>query len=157
MPGALAVSLRSRRVGTITNLSGDYNLFSFDEGYLEDERRPVLSQAYIGTGGSVIGIVPRTHRVAPPFFANLLPEEGSLLRSLVARQHRINRTRDFPYLDVLGRDLPGAVVIEALGEPGSDAAAFEETLAPAERPLRFSLAGVQLKFSASMAGASGIS
>jgi serine/threonine-protein kinase HipA len=152
MPGALGVSLGSQRVGTITNLSGDYNLFSFDEEYLEDERRPVLSQAYIGTGGGAIRIVPRTHRIAPPFFANLLPEEGSLLRSLVARRHRINRTRDFPYLEILGRDLPGAVVIDELGEPGPDASAREETLAPAERPLRFSLAGVQLKFSASMVG-----
>src|SRR5271170_3443620 len=114
MPQSLSVSLQSRRIGTLTNLSGDYNIFSFDEEYLEDDQRPVLSQAYIGTGGNVIRRIPRTHRVAPAFFANLLPEEGSLLRSIVARQHRVNRTRDFPYLRVLGRDLPGAVVIDEL-------------------------------------------
>lgn len=152
MPEALSVSLQSRQIGTIINLSGDYNLFSFDEEYLEDEQRPVLSQAFIGSSGNVIRTIPRTHRIAPPFFANLLPEEGSLLRALVARQHRINRTRDFPYLRALGRDLPGAVVLNELGAAQSDETLFEETLLPTERPLRFSLAGVQPKFSASMVG-----
>jgi serine/threonine-protein kinase HipA len=152
VPETLGVWLRARRIGTFTNLSGDYNLFSFDEEYLEDERRPVLSQAFIGTGGNVIRIIPRTHRNAPPFFANLLPEEGSLLRAVVARQYRINRTRDFPYLRVLGRDLPGAVVIDGLGASQYDESTLEETLLPNERPLRFSLAGVQPKFSASMVG-----
>jgi len=152
MADALGVWLQSRRIGTLTHLSGDYNLFSFEEDYLEDERRPVLSQAYIGAGRSAIRIIPRTHRVAPPFFANLLPEDGSLLRSLIARRHDINRTRDFPYLRVLGRDLPGAVVIEELGASPSETSALEETHLPTERPLRFSLAGAQLKFSASMVG-----
>jgi len=76
VPGALGVWLQSNRIGTIINFSGDYNLFSFEEEYLTDERRPVLSQAFIGTGGNVIQRVPRTHRIAAPFFANLLPEEG---------------------------------------------------------------------------------
>lgn len=152
MPQALAVSLQSRRIGTLTNLSGDYNLFSFDEEYLADERRPVLSQAFIGRGGNTIAIIPRTHRVAPAFFANLLPEEGSYLRAAVARQHRINRSRDYPYLRVLGRDLPGAIVIDDLDAPQSDEAHLEETLRPDERPLRFSLAGLQLKFSAGAVG-----
>lgn len=152
MAQELGVWLQSRRIGAMTNLSGDYNLFSFDEDYLDDERRPVLSQAYVGIAEDPIRRIPRTHRVAPPFFANLLPEESSLLRTLVARQHGINRTRDFPYLNVLGRDLPGAIVIDALSPPASGAPTLEETLPATERPLRFSLAGVQLKFSASMVG-----
>jgi serine/threonine-protein kinase HipA len=150
MTEALGVSLQSRRVGTITHLSGDYMLFSFDEEYLEDTARPVLSQSFIGASGNIVRVVPRTHRVAPSFFANLLPEEGSLLRSLVARQLRINPTRDFPYLRALGRDLPGAVVLDDIGVDRS-AEPLEETLLPTERPVRFSLAGVQAKFSASHA------
>ncbi|GAC1402754.1 MAG: HipA domain-containing protein [Candidatus Velthaea sp.] len=151
MAFALEVLLAGRQVGTLTNLGGDYNLFSFDDSYLEDEQRPILSQAFIARGGNSIRIVPRTHRVAPPFFANLLPEDGSLLRAIVARQYGINRTRDFPYLRALGRDLPGAVVIDELTDAGSDQR-VEEPRPPTERPLRFSLAGVQPKFSASMAG-----
>jgi serine/threonine-protein kinase HipA len=151
MTESLGVSLQSRRVGTMTHLSGDYTLFSFDEEYLGDTARPVLSQSFIGTSGNIVRRVPRTHRVAPPFFANLLPEEGSLLRSLVARQLGINASRDFPYLRALGRDLPGAVVIDDVVTERSEEPPLEETLLPTERPVRFSLAGVQAKFSASHA------
>lgn len=151
MTTTLRVSLGPRLVGTLTNLAGDDNLFSFDPSYLEDDDRPVLSQAFITTGGSLVRTIPRTHRVAPRFFANLLPDEGSVLRALIARQWSINRTRDFPYLRVLGRDLPGAVVIDG-GDPSNDAPALVDAIAAPERPLRFSLAGVQLKFSAGLAG-----
>ncbi len=150
MPGTLSVSLQQCAVGTITHLSGDYLLFSFDQEYLEDELRPVLSQAYINAGGNVTARVPRTHRVAPPFFANLLPEEGSLLRGLVARQFGLNPNRDYPYLRALGKDLPGAVILEDADGGRSGEPPLIETLLPAERPLRFSLAGVQPKFSARM-------
>ncbi len=152
MPDALDVLLGERRVGTFANLSGDYNLFSFDEEYAQDRAAPVLSQSFIGSSGSVLRIIPRTHRVAPPFFANLLPEDGAPLRALVARRYRINRTRDFPFLHVLGRDLPGAVVLrhgDGLQVDEADDPPPEPASA-AERPLRFSLAGVQLKFSAGM-------
>ncbi len=152
MPGALGVWLQSDRIGTITNLSGDYNLFSFEDEYLADERRPVLSQAFIGSSGNAIQRIPRTHRIAAPFFANLLPEEGSFLRAIVARQYRTNASRDFPYLGALGRDLPGAVIIKDLGTSLVDHSRPEETLLPVERPLRFSLAGAQLKFSVSAVG-----
>jgi serine/threonine-protein kinase HipA len=149
---ALAVRLHGRRIGTLSNLGGDYNLFSFDEEYLADPARPVLSQAFIGASGDTLRVVPRTHRIAPAFFSNLLPENGSLLRAMVARQYRLNGTRDFPFLRVLGSDLPGAVVI---GEPlpsHEDDPVLVETLHEGERPLRFSLAGMQLKFSARMSG-----
>jgi serine/threonine-protein kinase HipA len=152
MPDALDVMLGERRVGSFANLSGDYNLFSFDDEYAMDRDAPVLSQSFIGSSGSVLRVIPRTHRVAPPFFANLLPEEGAPLRALVARRYRINRSRDFPFLHVLGRDLPGAVVLRhgagSWVEEADDRP--DEIASPAERPLRFSLAGVQLKFSAGM-------
>jgi serine/threonine-protein kinase HipA len=154
MPGALSVWLRDRRVGTITNLPGDYNLFNFDGAYLEDDAPPVLSQSFIGPSGTAVPIVPRTHRVSPPFFANLLPEEDTLLRGLVARQRDINRTRDFKFLAVLGRDLPGAVIIrDAEGANlDEDNGSVRGTDIASERPVRFSLAGVQPKFSVSMIG-----
>ena len=146
MPGALEVALGNRRVGTLVNLTGDDNLFSFDPEYADDPDRPVLSQAFIAPSGALITRVPRTHRVAPAYFANLLPEEGSVLRAIVARQFQINPTRDFPFLRGLGADLPGAVVITSESE--SSDAQITMRLAADERPLRFSLAGVQTKFSA---------
>ena len=154
MPGSLDVWLGDRRIGSITNLPGDYNLFAFDDDYLDDDHPPVLSQSFIGHSGATVRIVPRTHRVSPPFFANLLPEEDSLLRAIVARQQTINRTRDFPFFPVLGLDLPGAVVMRdpEIAELYQDDDTVPESNAQREHPFRFSLAGMQPKFSASMIG-----
>ncbi len=152
MAQTLSVSLAGRRVGAITNFPGDYNLFAFDDEYLEDPSAPILTQGLIGPDGHPLRIVPRKHRVAPPFFANLLPEEGSVLRTMLARQHAVNVTRDFPLLRALGGDLPGAVEIGGMDADTEHHAAGASTSAErhhAAEPLRFSLAGVQLKFSAS--------
>jgi serine/threonine-protein kinase HipA len=147
VPGTLRVSLQSTLVGTFTNIPGDYNIFAFAPEYFEDPDRPVLSQSFIDANGELIRRIPRTHTIAPPFFANLLPESGSLLRTLVARQRGLKSGPDYPFLRVLGRDLPGAVVVEepdAPEEPAGDADAPETGTAT----IRFSLAGMQLKFSA---------
>ena len=152
MPGSLGVWLGDRRIGTITNLPGDYNLFAFDADYLDDDHPPVLSQNFIGPSGATVRIVPRTHRVSPPFFANLLPEEDSLLRAIVARQQKINRTRDFPFFPALGLDLPGAVIMRDPEIADLDDDPVLDTGARREHALRFSLAGMQPKFSASMIG-----
>ncbi len=150
MPGALSVSLERTHVGTLTNLPGDCNIFAFAPEYLEDPDRPVLSQSFLDESGEVIRAVPRTHTASPPFFANLLPEEESPLRSIVARQRRLRKAPDFPFLRVLGRDLPGAVIID--DTDGIEDRVFEGDDATVESGsvVRFSLAGMQLKFSASM-------
>lgn len=147
MPGSLQAYLGAARVGTFTNLDGDYNLFNFDQAYLDDPQRAVVSQGLIGKSGEPIARVPRTQTVAPPFFANLLPEEGSLLRSIVARQYAINPRRDFPFLRALGADLPGAIVLRGPDDI-DDGPEPSDVAIPEEQPLRFSLAGVQAKFSA---------
>ncbi len=147
MPGSLQVFLSATRVGTFTNLDGDYNLFTFDQAYLDDPQRAVLSQGLIGKSGEPIARVPRVQTVAPPFFANLLPEEGSLLRSIIARQYAINPRRDFPFLRALGADLPGAVVLRG-SDDVDDAPETGDVAIPEEQRLRFALAGVQAKFSA---------
>ena len=58
----------------------------------------------------------------PPFFSNLLPEGH--LRDYLAERAGVNPKREFFLLWVLGRDLPGALTIEAAdGEawpPGAD-------------------------------------
>lgn len=53
---------------------------------------------------------------------------------------------------MLGRDLPGAVIVKELGTSLGEDVHFEQTPLDVERPLRFSLAGVQLKFSVSAVG-----
>ena len=94
----------------------------------------------------------------PPFFANLLPEGH--LRTYLANLADLNPEREFFLLAVLGADLPGALVVSPLGgdEQKGEAhgAAKEREDQPPETALRFSLAGVQLKFSAVMEAAGGL-
>jgi serine/threonine-protein kinase HipA len=92
----------------------------------------------------------------PTFFSNLLPEGH--LRDYLAARAGVKPQREFFLLAVLGADLPGAVVVEPLG--GNEAAhqgedQHEEHRA-GETALRFSLAGVQLKFSAVMETTGGL-
>lgn len=69
---------------------------------------------------------------------------------MIARKAGINDQREAFLLEILGLDLPGAVVVERTNGDGPDS---EETpaveAAPPQAParLKFSLAGVQLKFS----------
>jgi len=151
VPGTLTVSLNRTRVGTITNIPGDYNIFAFDPAYIADPKRPILSQSLIDKNEDLIRVVPRTHTTSPPFFANLLPERETLLRRIVARQRGIKTlATDFPFLRSLGHDLPGAVFIDGTGTD-DETISGDDDESHGSTPIRFSLAGVQLKFSASMA------
>lgn len=65
MAETLQVWLGNREIGSLSNLGGNDNLFSFNDDYLDDDGRPVLSQAFILPSGSPVRTVPRLHRVAP--------------------------------------------------------------------------------------------
>ena len=101
------------------------------------------SQSYnslqIGTPASSSGLIP-------PFFSNLLPE--GQLRSYLSKLAGIREHREFELLELLGEDLPGAVTVHRDRSDGSHLRLNQFDDDPALRPLRFSLAGVQLKFSA---------
>ncbi|WP_327417339.1 type II toxin-antitoxin system HipA family toxin [Streptomyces sp. NBC_01233] len=94
---------------------------------------------------------PRKRRTAsgsvPEWFANLLPEQGSGLRRLVATELGKQRIHDFVLLNHLGEDLPGAVRVvpdtPLDGLPDHD----QPEMCSHDHALRFSLAGVQPKFS----------
>jgi len=145
---ALDILLHNRRIGTIARLDGDSSIFTFDEAYVADEARPTLSLAYHDAFGQIINR-PRSYRAKiEPFFSNLLPE--GTLRDYLARRSGVKALREYPLLTQLGSDLPGAVRAipvepqEAPSEGGDEKGVADH----AKRQLRFSLAGVQLKFSA---------
>jgi serine/threonine-protein kinase HipA len=158
---ALAVRLHGRQIGVINRLAGDRQIFAFEQSYIDDPQRPTLSLSFKGrTGGLVTALRPVPRRV-PPFFSNLLPEGH--LREYLAKLADVNPEREFFLLAVLGADLPGALVIEPLeGDVKEDDAHHDGTDAdrdddrPREAVLRFSLAGVQLKFSAVMEASGGL-
>lgn len=148
----LDVRLYGQPIGTLTRFPGDQVLFAFNEGYIADRIRPTLSLSFKDIRGGLITEVRPTQRRLPPFFANILPEPGPM-RDLLAARANVNPQREFFLIAVLGRDLPGALQIRPAGGlmPHDDDAAMAEKAATdmqSPEPLRFSLAGVQLKFSA---------
>jgi serine/threonine-protein kinase HipA len=145
----LNVLLYGEPIGTLTRVSGDRTLFAFNEDYIADDNRPVLGLGFKDQLGGLITEFKPTQTKVMPFFANLLPEGH--MRTYLAERAGVNPARDFFLLWVLGSDLPGAITIRpADGEawpPDTDDDADDEHDRH-ENALRFSLAGVQLKFSA---------
>jgi serine/threonine-protein kinase HipA len=160
---ALSVRLHGKQIGVINRLAGDRQIFAFEQDYIDDPQRPTLSLSFKGrTGGLVTALRPVPRRV-PPFFSNLLPEGH--LREYLAKLADVNPEREFFLLAVLGADLPGALVIEPLeGDAKEDDADHDDADTghdddddrPRDAVLRFSLAGVQLKFSAVMEASGGL-
>ena len=147
-PSALEVRLGGRQVATLSRLPGDVVTLFFEPSYVEDERRPTLSWGFHDAYGRLRVRQDPTHGSIPPFFANLLPEGE--LRRYVAYRAGIALDDDFGLLWVTGDDLPGAVTVhDPHGRPLPPPAEGGPEFAPPETDLlRFSLAGVQLKFSA---------
>lgn len=149
----LEIRLYGGMVGTLTRVPGDRVLFAFDEAYIDNPARPTLGLGFKDEfGGLITGFKPTQTRLAP-FFSNLLPEGG--LRKYLAERAGVNPQREFFLLWALGQDLPGAVTAIPAGDEGWPNDAVEDNAeadGPAARSparaLRFSLAGVQLKFSA---------
>jgi serine/threonine-protein kinase HipA len=160
---ALSVQLHGRQIGIITRLAGDRQLFAFEQDYIDDQQRPTLSLSFKGsTGGLVTNFRPVGRRV-PAFFSNLLPEGH--LREYLAERANVNPEREFFLLAVLGADLPGALVVAPLEGQAQPPEAHHDHDDEqhedghghgGEEPLRFSLAGVQLKFSAVMEASGGL-
>ncbi|KQQ30774.1 kinase [Methylobacterium sp. Leaf125] len=146
----LDVLLYEEPIGTLTLVQGSRTLFAFNQSYIDDPERPVLSLSFKDQFGQLLTDIPTTQTTVPPFFSNLLPEGP--LRDYLARQAGVNPKREFFLLWMLGRDLPGAITIRpADGEawpPGLDKGTDEERQTRQRNVLRFSLAGIQLKFSA---------
>ena len=152
----LDVRLHERVVGTLTRVAGDRSLFAFTEDHIADPQRPTLGLHFKDAFGELRTDFRPVQTKVMPFFSNLLPEGH--LRHYLAERAGVHPEREFFLLWALGRDLPGAItIVPADGEawPPDALAPRDEKKRPArEDLLRFSLAGVQLKFSA-VAGARG--
>lgn len=147
----LEILLHNQHIATLTHLPGDRNVLSFKEEYIADPNRPTLSLSFKDSTGDLMTNIPSTRTRLPPFFANLLPEGH--MREYLASQAKINPQREFYLLAALGKDLPGALTVRVVNneqwgveknEPMEEVLVLEKE----KTVLRFSLAGVQLKFSA---------
>lgn len=146
---SLDVLLQDRKIASLTLLPGDSTLLAFEDDYINDQNRPTLSLSYKDTFGQLITDHPPTRTRVPPFFSNLLPEGP--LRDYLAKRAGVKASREFHLLWALGQDLPGALRImpadDSIWPDGDDDDASSEQTRR-KNALRFSLAGVQLKFSA---------
>jgi len=147
----LEVLLHGQPVGQLSELSESGSELRFHEDYFDRVRRPVLGQKFEDD-------LRRVHRSRrgqdlPDFFANLVPE--GRLREVIEKSAGIEPGDTMSLLAFVGRDLPGAVEVRPLGDELAPET-WNETIEQPPTPdpsesdknaLRFSLAGVQLKFS----------
>ena len=163
----LHLPTRDRRAIGYLSRYGDILRVSFDDDYVRDPDRPMLSLAYRGANErdtqAILG-ARRDERVArsdghwPTYFQNLLPEGHN--RTRLARERGCSDDDEFELLAAAGHDLFGAVevapVSPALGTPdaillwhtamGLEAAPSEAVEVPVEDAA--SLPGMVTKFSA---------
>lgn len=149
------------RAGVLSRDPGGNVRFVLDDAYIDlGPARPILAAAWHVPGDDDLTVrrlrdtadKMARHGFLPPWFGNLLPEGA--LRNMVEAQMSSGRVDELDVLRRLGGDLPGAVVI---GAPGDEALSAPPLAAGSEGDtelprLRFSLAGVQLKFSAMKRG-----
>ena len=155
----LAVHLNEVLVGYLTHYPDEKTQFVIDEGYLDlGQDRPILSLSLARPNDEASTralLLDSRHKLAsvkaPPFFSNLLPEGG--LRRTIAQRLKVHEDREFLLLRALGRDLPGAVITSPAEVQVNGRG--RTTTQPASGPagtdllheLKFSLAGIQMKFS----------
>lgn len=147
----LNIFLGNQNIGAITLLPNERSILSFTDEYVNDANRPTLSLSYKNVYDEIETNRSPVQTRLEPFFSNLLPE-GHLRKYLAARAG-VKDIREFYLMWILGQDLPGNVTMRpADGEEWPPVA--NKTLSPEEievrhnQTMRFSLAGVQLKFSA---------
>lgn len=143
------VVLHGRIVGQIEEAEGRTPArFRFLDEYRRMPRRPVLGQYF---EDDLERVYEGKRTALPPWFANLVPEGA--LRELLARSLGVSPDHDLEMLAAVGRDLPGAVeIVPASADRGlfaNYAPPPRERSGPeaSQLSLRFSLPGVQMKFS----------
>jgi serine/threonine-protein kinase HipA len=151
----LRLTLHDRLIGYLVGTQGGRNVLSFAEEFKQDINRPTFSlithPAFPHAEKLMAEPWVRNQRLHPTL-SNLLPE-GSL-RELIAQGLKVHVDNEFHILSYLGADLPGALIAQPM-EPEEvpdsvlrthgKATAVKFNNVSAQN--KFSLAGVQMKFS----------
>jgi serine/threonine-protein kinase HipA len=151
----LRLSLQDISIGYLAGYAGGRNILTFDPAFVANELRPTLTLSThpgFPKSAQVLGKPWITQQRLHPVLSNLLPEGA--LRELLAQTLKIHTDNEFPLLAHLGGDLPGALVATPLEPQDIPGFALEYRTHVTAVPVhsvhaahRFSLAGVQLKFS----------
>lgn len=151
----LRLTLHGRLVGYLAGFQNGRNVLSFADEFKNDTSRPTFSlithPSFPRADKLMAEPWARNQRLHPTL-SNLLPE-GSL-RELIAQGLKVHVDNEFQLLSYLGEDLPGALSADPMEPedvPDSVLSAHGKVkvvkLERLDREGKFSLAGVQMKFS----------
>lgn len=151
----LKLSLRGHLVGYLVGARDGRNILAFDAGFREDPLRPTFSLITSPVFPKAEPLLSKpwmTRQRLHPVLSNLLPEGA--LRAFIAQSLKIHENNEFEMLAYLGGDLPGALVAEPVtpddlpeGLKTGLGKVAPLHLVAGKKGKKFSLAGVQMKFS----------
>lgn len=156
----LKLSIHKRLIGYLAGFKNGKNIFCFAKEYSLDPNRPVVcltTHPNFPRSQEFLNKPWITNLRLHPILSNLSPE-GSL-RDLVAASLKISTDNEFELIRHLGHDLPGAILVtgfaasevpiwfqQELHKLTGNATSIED-LPASDEGQKFSLAGVQMKFS----------
>ncbi len=151
----LQLTLHGRLVGYLAGFSNGRNVLSFAEEFTGDPGRPTFSlitHPNFPRADKVLSEPWARSQRLHPVLSNLLPEGP--LRELIAQGLKVHVDNEFHIFCYLGEDLPGALVVTPM-EPDQVPESVLTTHGKAKavkfhkgnKENKFSLAGVQMKFS----------
>ncbi|ODN65973.1 type II toxin-antitoxin system HipA family toxin [Methylophaga muralis] len=151
----LELSLHDELVGYLAGLQNGRNVLTFADSFRHNPNRSTFSLITHPTFPTVEKILSEPwvkHQRLHPTLSNLLPEGA--LRELITQNKKIHIDDEFHLFSTLGHDLPGAIVAKPM-DPDRVPESILNTHGQAkaigfkaeEGDNKFSLAGVQIKFS----------
>ena len=151
----LKLTLHSRLVGYLAGFHNGRNVLSFANEFKSDAGRPTLSlitsPRFISADRMMAEPLVSNQKLHP-ILSNLLPE--GVMREIITQGLKIHINNEFYIISYLGKDLPGALVAEPVepdAVPALDFAYYGKVKAVkfdnVSKENKFSLAGVQIKFS----------
>ncbi len=151
----LKLTLHDRLVGYLAGYANGRNVLSFADTFRVDANRPTFSlttHPEFPRADHLMAEPWARNQRLHPILSNLLPE-GSL-RELIAQGLKVHVDNEFHILSYLGEDLPGALVAKSMTPDdvpeyilSTHGKAKAITFENAFQEHKFSLAGVQMKFS----------
>lgn len=151
----LQLSLHGRLVGYLAGYQDGRNLLTFAHEFKADALRPTFSlttHPQFPNAEKLLSQPWAQRQKLHPVLSNLLPEGA--LRELLAQSLKVHIDNEFHLFTYLGADLPGAVIAKPLTPEevpyhllSAHGRVKAVTLDRMDREGRFSLAGVQMKFS----------
>ena len=151
----LKLTLHGRHIGYLAGFENGRNVLSFSDEFKADSSRPTFSlitHSSFPNSEKLLSQPWTKNQRLHPTLSNLLPEGA--LRELISQGLKTHIDNEFQIFSYLGQDLPGALVATPM-EPEEVPESVLTTHGKAkaikhkvnDREYKFSLAGVQIKFS----------